>query len=54
MEDEEKRWNRAMAVICFFIMIGIVTFMIWKNQNTEVEDVPNPSPTVEMTIDPME
>lgn len=54
MEDQEKWWNRIMAVICFFIMIGIASFMIWKNQNTEKEDVPNPSPTIAVTMVPME
>lgn len=51
MEDEEKWWNRIMAVICFFIMIGIATFAIYKNQNEEKEIVPSPSPTVETTTE---
>ena len=54
MEDDEKRWNLIMAVICFLIMLGIVAFMIKKNQSTEKKDVQNPSPTVEITAETME
>lgn len=54
MDDDEKRWNRIMAVIYFLIMMGILTFMIWKNQNTEKEKTLTPTPTVEITVEPVE
>lgn len=54
MEDDEKRWNRIMAVICFLIMIGIMAFMVQKNQRTEKENIISSSPTAVVTAEPMD
>lgn len=52
--DNERRFNIIMAIFFLCAMLGVMAFMMWKNQNAEKENIANPSPTVEITVEPLE
>lgn len=54
MDNEEKWINRIMAVFFLVAMLVVTGFMIGKNQNTEKENMTDPTPTLEVTAEPQD
>ena len=54
MDNNEKRLNRIMAVVFFMLMLGVLAFMIKKNENAEKTGEANPSPVVMATTVPQD
>lgn len=52
MDNDERRLNRIMAVVFLVLMLGILVFMMKKNENAEKTGETNPSPVVTATIVP--
>lgn len=54
MDNDEKRINRIMALVFFLLMLGVLAFMIKKNENAEKTGETNPSPVVTATTVPQD
>lgn len=54
MDNDEKRLNRIMAVVFLVLMLGILAFMMKKNENAEKTGETNPSPVVTATTVPQD
>ena len=54
MDNDEKRLNRIMAVVFLALMMGVLAFMIKKNENAEKTGETGTTPVVTTTTVPQE